>query len=299
MLNVLLVGYGRMGVLHYEAINKSEHSKVYGIIDPNININILNNENLKCFKDINEMNLENTEIDCVIIASSTNSHYEIAKILLKNNIPILVEKPLCTNIEEVDELLQIRSIQNSIIRVGFIELYNPVIKFLENLSLDKVTKIIIRRLSKPPESSRGLSDVLYDLTIHDVSILDKLFELDEYTIIEKTLKKTQGLITEAYINFDLNKIKVSLETSINSSKKERIWEIYTNEYIYYIDLLNIKFSKENIETKEITNIKEFDEDTSPIEQQLNNFISCVNTNNDDINHIRTIENSHKFINSLY
>ena len=299
MLNVLLVGYGRMGILHYEAIKKSEHSKVYGIIDPNINLKISNNENLKYFKDINELSLENTEIDCVIIASSTNSHYEIAKILLKNNIPILVEKPLCTNIQEMNELLQIRSIRNSIIRVGFIELYNPVIKFVENLSLDKITKIKIRRLSKPPESSRGLSDILYDLTIHDVSILDKLFELNEYKIIEKTLKKTQGLITEAYVDFDLYKIKVSLETSINSSKKERIWEIYTNEYIYYIDLLNIKFSKENIETKEITNIKEFDEDTSPIEQQLNNFISCVNTNNDDIHHVRTIENAHNFINSLY
>ena len=299
MLNVLLVGYGRMGILHYKAIKKSEHSKVYGIIDPNINLKISNNENLKYFKDINEISLENTEIDCVIIASSTNSHYEIAKILLKNNIPILVEKPLCTNIQEMNELLQIRSIHNSIIRVGFIELYNPVIKFVENLSLDKITKIKIRRLSKPPESSRGLSDVLYDLTIHDVSILDKLFELNEYKIIEKTLKKTQGLITEAYVDFDLYKIKVSLETSINSSKKERIWEIYTNEYIYYLDLLNLKFSKENIKTKEKTNIKEFDEDTSPIEQQLNNFISCVNTNNDDINHIRTIENAHKFINSLY
>jgi len=299
MLNVLLVGYGRMGILHYESINNSKHSKVYGIIDPNINQRISNNAPLKYFKDINDINLENSEIDCGIIASSTNSHYEIAKILLKNNIPMLVEKPLCTNIEELNELLQLRNIHNSIMRVGFIELYNPVIKFLENLSLDKITKIKIRRLSKPPESSRGLSDVLYDLTIHDISILDKLFELNDYKIIEKSLKKTHGLITDAYIDFDLSKIKISLKTSTNSIKKERMWEIYTNEYIYYIDLLDLKVSKKNIHTKKTTNLKEFNEDTSPIEQQLNNFISCVNTNNEDINHIRTIENSHNFINSLY
>jgi hypothetical protein len=42
------------------------------------------------------------KVDCVIIArDDANSHYSIAKMFLENEIPVFIDKPLCTNLQDL------------------------------------------------------------------------------------------------------------------------------------------------------------------------------------------------------
>ena len=120
-----------MGKSHFKTIKESKSASVYGIIDPNQSISI--SENVKIFNSIEELDFQNLAFDCAIIASSTESHFKISSKLLASKIPILVEKPLTANINELNNLLQLQKQSNSILRVGFIELYNPAVSFLKNI----------------------------------------------------------------------------------------------------------------------------------------------------------------------
>lgn len=60
-------------------------------------------------------------VDGVIIASSTESHYHLAKTLLRFGVPVLVEKPVATSAAQVQELVDLGGIAFA----GHTRLYSP------------------------------------------------------------------------------------------------------------------------------------------------------------------------------
>ena len=67
-------------------------------------------------------------IDAAMIHSSTNSHFEFAKKLLKNKIPVYIDKPISYNYNESEELYNLSKIYNTKIFVGFNRRYCPKIR---------------------------------------------------------------------------------------------------------------------------------------------------------------------------
>ena len=160
MSNLLLIGFGKMGNAHRRTIEESTKSDLFGIVDPQFANKNNREQGVRCYSDLSEIDFDDSYIDGAIVASSTNSHYEIVKILLLNKIPVLVEKPVTVKITELNELLKISKESSTIMRVGFIELYNPVIGHIEKLINENINNIKISRLSPPDNMQRGLSDVL-------------------------------------------------------------------------------------------------------------------------------------------
>ena len=100
MQNLILIGYGKMGNAHRRTIEKSTKSDLIGIVDPQF-ANNNSEQGIKCYSDLSEIDFDDSNIDGAIVASSTNSHYEIVKTLLLNKIPVLVEKPVTVKITAV------------------------------------------------------------------------------------------------------------------------------------------------------------------------------------------------------
>jgi predicted dehydrogenase len=294
---ILLIGFGNMGKSHFKTIKESELASVYGIIDPSKSISM--SENVKIFKSIEQIDFQNLAFDCAIIASSTKSHFKISSKLLDYKIPTLVEKPLTDDINELNNLLRLQKQSNSILRVGFIELYNPTVSFLQNINNNEIVKIEISRLSPPPLRKRGLSDVLYDMTIHDISILAKYFELENSKIKYKKFGKNNGLIDYAEIDFDLNNIEINLTSSTRESKKERTWKLYTANNLHIVDFLNFSAKTVDVSTNKILKNYEFNSETTNLHNQLQDFIDKINKQDLDNKHLKIIKQSHKFIENLY
>ena len=286
-----------MGQSHFNTIKESKLASLYGIVDPNNEDSISNG--IKIFKSIENVDLKNLSFDCAIIASSTGTHFELTSKLLSYNIPVLVEKPLTDNIDELYNLLTIQKESNTILRVGFIELYNPTISYLENIKKNEIVKIEISRLSSPPSKKRGLSDVLYDIAIHDVSILAKHFGLENYKIKDKKFRKKNKMIDYAKIEFDLSNIKINLTSSGRESEKERIWKLYTANYLHKIDFLNYKAEIIDISSNKVLKNFKFNSDSTNLHNQLEDFIDKINNKDVDNSHLKIIKQSHKFIESLY
>ena len=298
MQNLILIGYGKMGNAHRRTIEKSTKSDLIGIVDPQF-ANNNSEQGIKCYSDLSEIDFDDSNIDGAIVASSTNSHYEIVKSLLLNKIPVLVEKPVTVKITELDELIKISKESSTIMRVGFIELYNPVIIHIEKLIIENINNIKISRLSPPDGMQRGLSDVLYDLAIHDISIINKLFNLKDFQMATKDLNKKNDLVSEASISFTIGNINFLLETSNIADEKKRIWEVFTDNFLYVLDLVELKITKKDLITKIIFSEQQLTVDTQPLDAQLDDFILYIQKNNNDYKHLEIIKNTHCFIQNLY
>ena len=299
MSNLLLIGLGKMGNAHLKTIEESAKSHLYGIVDPLFANNNDSEPRVRCYSDLSEVDLNDSNIDGAIVASSTSSHYDIVKTLLLNKIPVLVEKPVTVKIKELHELLKISKESSTIMRVGFIELYNPVIVHIEKLIIENINNIKISRLSPPDGMQRGLSDVLYDLAIHDISIINKLFNLKDFQMATKDLNKKNDLVSEANISFTIGNINFLLETSNIADEKKRIWEVFTDNFLYVLDLVELKITKKDLITKKIFSEQQLTVDTQPLDAQLDDFILYIQKNNNDYKHLEIIKNTHCFIQNLY
>lgn len=90
---------------------------------------------LKSFCDIKfltgkEMNVT-YDIDWVVVASSTESHYELAKHFIKNGINVFVEKPLTPTYKQSKELVDLSKEYNVKLYVDDVFMYNPTLKWIE------------------------------------------------------------------------------------------------------------------------------------------------------------------------
>ena len=261
MLKLLLVGYGNMGKVHEKAIKNSDKALLYGIVDPKVSklkMKVL------LAKDISFVDLKN-DIDGVIISSTTKTHYRIAKNTIENEIPTFIEKPISTNIKEVEKLTKICLDQNIILQTGLIENFNPAVIYLKKEDLSFTKEINIIRTSPPLDKKRELENVIHDLGIHDIGIFDHLYNLENSNLINKSLVKKNGMISEADITFLNKDIKINLKLSNIAEEKNRSWEIIGNNFSYNIDLLRKKVVK-NFNGKEERKI--FEKSYQPIDLQL-------------------------------
>jgi len=117
-------------------------------------------------------NLESSlkQVDAVIIATPTTTHFEYIKLVSHYVKNIFVEKPLTENVKtsrQVHKLIQSKGLN---VQVGFIERFNPAVIALKSVLQNKnVININFKRTNKM--SSRIVDvDVIVDLMIHDLDL---------------------------------------------------------------------------------------------------------------------------------
>ncbi|HQU08605.1 MAG TPA: Gfo/Idh/MocA family oxidoreductase, partial [Opitutales bacterium] len=110
--------------------------------------------------------------EAVSVAVPTDKHADVAVPLLQAGCHLLVEKPICSSLEQAERILQAAKQYERIVQVGHIEHYNPVMAFLEEqVALPRY--IVVDRLA--PFNPRGTEvGVVLDLMIHDIGIVMQL-----------------------------------------------------------------------------------------------------------------------------
>ena len=107
--------------------------------------------------------------DALSIVTPTDSHFELAQMLLQQGRHVLVEKPMTNTGEEAAQLVSLAREQDCILQVGHVERFNPVFDFLQR-EASEPKFIEAHRLSPYPARSMDIGVVL-DLMIHDLDVL--------------------------------------------------------------------------------------------------------------------------------
>ena len=183
MINVALIGNGYWGKNYNKTLQNIE----------NINVNTYTHN----YKDA----LNNKSIDCVIIATPVETHYQIIKDSLIAKKHVLVEKPFITDSKNTVELKKLAFDNSLILQVGHIYLYHEGILQLKKLvdegSLGEIKSVYSKRMS----TYNKYPNALWEMGSHDLYILDYLF--DKYVAKEKQI---MGDITHCIFNMEYSKI---------------------------------------------------------------------------------------------
>lgn len=301
--NILLVGYGNMGKIHKRIIDNSQNGKLIGVVDKKFAKNKLVLKNVPVFSNINQIKSINHSIDGVIISSNTDSHYKIAKYFLQNKIPVLIEKPISTNICEVNELVNYSKKNNIVLRCGLLEIYNPVFTYLNNLNTNKIKNIQIFRHSQKIVN-RNVDHVIYDLLIHDLAVLFNLFKVRKLEIIAKNENLTQKNSEAVDVFIKINEVPILLSVSREAQEKLRRWSIKTSLKSYEINLLNqeieilekgkVELENNIIISKDVSkNIKSFSHFSEPAQIQLDRFLEDLKNKKIDKKHLDLTLTTHE------
>ena len=177
-MTAALIGYGYWGINIARTINQIEGIELVTIFDEDIE---RINEAKKLYDFTLTTSLDEVlslDIEAVFIVTPPATHYKIAKQALNANKHIFVEKPFTLNLEDAYELIELAEKKNLKYMVDHIFIYSEPVKYLKN-HLDKFGDIVYinsRRINL------GLfqysTDVIWDLAVHDLSIIDYLVGLD-------------------------------------------------------------------------------------------------------------------------
>ena len=118
-INVGLIGLGRIGKMHANNISqKLPFINLKSVIDPAPDLEFI--QNLGPVESyINEDDvLYDNNIDAVIIASPTPTHYELIKKSIKHNKHVFCEKPVSFSKKEIKEIIEISSGCDTLIQIG-------------------------------------------------------------------------------------------------------------------------------------------------------------------------------------
>ena len=236
--NVAIIGYGYWGPKLARNVNNSDKFNIKYIID-------YSKKNLeKAKKDFplsklstNYTNIKKVDVDLVIISSPTKTHYSIARYFLKFT-NVLVEKPLSLKTKEVLDLEKISKKNNFLLFVDYPFIFSGSINFIKNIiKSKKYGKLIEIESFREQAPIRDDADVVWDLGVHDISILKYWLINDPIKIksIKYNTVKTKKKDT-AYINLEYkNNIKVFIKNSWLSPIKIRSIKLKFEKAIIYCD----------------------------------------------------------------
>lgn len=110
----------------------------------------------ECYKSIHE--LIESGIDAAMIHSSTESHFDFAKTLLENKIPVYVDKPISYSYEEAEKLQELSQKYNTKIMVGFNRRFAPKVKELKEIGKPDIIIMQKNRLNSPNDTKVFVGD---------------------------------------------------------------------------------------------------------------------------------------------
>ena len=112
------------------------------------------------------------EIECLVLATPTTSHCELALQAIEAGCHVMVEKPLASDLDQAGRMVEAARQADRILGVGHVEFYNPAVQRL--IALGTTPRFLeIQRLSSFSPRSLDI-DVILDLMIHDLQIVQAL-----------------------------------------------------------------------------------------------------------------------------
>ena len=181
-VNVGVIGVGAMGENHVRVYHKIEEANLIGVSDVSERAlkKIEKKYGAKGYTDYCEL-LQNPDIEVVSVCVPTTFHHAVVMEAIKHKKHILVEKPIAFTLTEAEEMIEAAKEAGVILATGHVERFNPAVQKAKELIDDGVIGDIVsafaKRVGPLPARIKDVG-VSIDLAIHDLDIMNYLFEED-------------------------------------------------------------------------------------------------------------------------
>jgi UDP-2-acetamido-3-amino-2,3-dideoxy-glucuronate N-acetyltransferase len=223
------------------------------------------------------------QVNGVVIATPSFTHYELAKSALLAGKHVYVEKPVATSSEQTLELNALASEMDLVLMVGHLLLYHPAVNRLRQLIregyLGQIKNIASDRLNT--NKFRPDKSVIWDLAPHDVSMMSYLMDQEPEDIVSVIgyQNREDGLVDDAHIDMVFpNDVAGHIHISwVHPVKQVKLLVRGTHRTAIIDDTLGENklhlFNKDDVSSP----IEEFPEylDIEPLKLECQHFINCM------------------------
>jgi predicted dehydrogenase len=272
-LRIGVVGVGHIGKNHarlYAESGAAEFTAIYDIDAENA-ARIAQQHQVQAAGSLQEFA---DLVDAASIATPTNSHFDVARMLLEKGKHLLIEKPITQETAQASQLAELAAHRQLVLQVGHVERFNPVLGALE-ARLTHPRFIEAHRLSPFPNRSTDIGVVL-DLMIHDLEIILHLVRAPVQAIdaVGVPVLSRREDIANARIRFE-NGCVANVTSSRISPERMRKIRVFQEDAYLSLDYQNqtgeiYRRSANGIERASVEIERE-----EPLQRQLLSFIECA------------------------
>ncbi len=274
MLNVGVIGVGYLGQHHARIFAELDDVRLVAVADTDGEraAEIAAKYGCKAYADYRSLL---AEVDAVSIVTPTTLHYSVAMDCILAGKDVLIEKPITVTLEEADRLIAASGGAGTLIQVGHLERFNPVVPALYPL-LDAPEFIEAERLS--PFQGRGVDvDITLDLMIHDIdvilSIMHESVVSDVKAAGSKVITDTID-IAKVWLEFANGAHALLAASRIASGKSRKLTIFQKNSYIV-MDYQEMEIKKFFRRGDVIVSDSILVEKKEPLREELKDFVKCV------------------------
>lgn len=297
-MNILILGCGSIGKRHIKNLIKigCNPKKITGL-DPRIDrLNQVKKLGISTTSSSLKKLLKKEKFFASIVCSPTNFHIKQGILLAKNNIHILMEKPLCNNLQGSKKLEKILKKNKVFFMIAYIFRFNPMIEKVKNLIKRKsIGKVLYVRGEfseylpdwHPWENYRNF--YMAKKSMGGGSILDQSHLFDIMHFIFGDFKEVIGFnskisnlqvkaddVSEMILKFKSGLI-ASLHTDMFGRKHRKDFEIKGINGNISCDFYKQEVTFYNSKNKKTKIFKNFFNDPNSIYiKELKHFFSCIN-----------------------
>ena len=279
---VLVIGAGYWGKkVIDEYVKLLDDHILDGLYVYDINRSLLNfqDNRIKTCTGLNEVL---RDVSFAHVCTPNNTHFELVKTLLENNVETLVEKPITENVAEARELIKIAETQSVKLKVGMVYRFSSAINktrellradvgeprivnasWLHNIDIPNIRRVMLER------------DVSWDIFIHLIDILNYILDMWPSFSFVTGIKSKSGLNHSLFAQGVIGGAHLSMRSSFISHMKERTIEIIGEKYNITLDFLNNTVILGNDDA-----INKFSFFDNPLMNEIRAFVGENNTTDD-------------------
>ena len=278
-----VIGTGFWGENQVRVLRQSPKCNLVGICDSDRDRarQVGSKYSVPWYTDVREF-LRVPEIEAVTVATPTHTHFRVGTRVLEAGKNLLVEKPMTGSQEQAQKLLATAKKGGLKLMVGFIERFNPGVRFVKKLLDESVAGEVIiatgRRVARWPIRI-GDVGVIKDTAIHDIDIMRFLLN-DKVSVVYAqigSLKHSFEDYAEIMLRFTRG-VTGFLDANWLTPRKVRSLIITGSEATIILDYITQEITVENSKTLTQPLVR-YDE---PLRLELEHFMKTVSEDLDPV-----------------
>ena len=180
MVKIGVIGYGYWGPNLVRNFMECERAKVVAVSDGSSDRRALAGRRAagaRLFDSGTDL-IRDPEIDAVVIATPVPSHFELAAAALRAGKHVFVEKPLAASAEQARRLVDLAEKHRRVLMTGHVFVYAGAVRKIHQLieAGDLGSLLYYDSVRINLGLFQGGLDVMWDLAVHDLSILDHIWK---------------------------------------------------------------------------------------------------------------------------
>ena len=297
MMKLALIGCGKWGKNYLKTVNAIEGCELKWACD--LDCEKLNQAAAVYpqtrFTENKADILNDSEVQGVIIATTPESHYMLAKEAISKGKAVLVEKPVTINRKDSHDLIELAAAQNTVLMAGHTLIYHPAVKKIKELLEEKhiIDDLCYLKMSRTSSTSQSPNvDVLHDLAVHDIYLSRHLIGMDPIWVIahgERYIQSPYNNVINILLGFPNGKIASIFASFIHTEKTRKMTLVASKTKLVFDDTQTADRKIQIFHKVEQENFLAVEDNSEPLTQECIHFMECIREHKEPLSGGENIE----------